>query len=122
MNFKKIIFLVCISNLTFVYASGSQFGLINQTFGNVLLPYSASGLARSYEIAHADSLQLNIKNFATWTNMSKTTFSIRTGYDAVFGKNKIGQSFIDKANFQGIHIGIPIMQRKMIFVQFLIQI
>jgi len=111
----KRIFLIYISTLTFAFASGSQFGLINQSFGNVLLPYSASGFARSYEIAHADSLQLNIKNFATWTDISRTTISLNTGYSAVFGENRVEKTYIEKANFQGLHIGIPIKKKELTF-------
>jgi len=112
---KKILLLIHVFTLTFTFAGGSQFSLVNQPLGNVIVPYSAAGFARSYEIAHADSLQLNIKNFATWTDISRTTFSINTSYNAIFGENRIEKSFIEKANFQGLLIGIPIIQKKLAF-------
>ncbi len=115
MYLIKRIFLAYIFTQTLAFAGGSQFGLINQTFGNVVSLYSASGFARSYEIAHADSLQLNVKNFATWSDISRTTFSLHAGYDAVFGENRIETSFNEKANFQGIHIGIPIIKKEIAF-------
>jgi hypothetical protein len=112
-HLKIILLFVC--GTTMLFAGGSQFGLINQSLGNIILPYSASGFARSYEIAHADSLQLNAKNYATWTDISRTTFSINTSYDAVFGENRVQTSYIEKADFQGLQIGIPILPRELTF-------
>ena len=115
---KKILKTVLLINalgLSCVFASGSQFGLINQSLGNILVPYSASGVSRSYEIAHMDSMQLNMKNFATWTDISRTTLFLNSGYDAIFGENRVETSFIEKANFQGVAIGIPIIKRQLTF-------
>ena len=112
---KNIFLIIHVFSLTFLFAGGSQFGLVNQSLGNVIVPYSASGFARSYETAHADSLQLNIKNYATWTDISRTTFSINTSYNAIFGENRVETSFIEKANFQGFLLGIPIIKKQFTF-------
>jgi hypothetical protein len=111
----KIVLLFSVLGLSNTYASGSQFGLINQSLGNIVLPYSASGVSRSYEIAHMDSMQLNMKNFATWTDISRTTLFLNSGYDAIFGENRVETSFIEKANFQGVAIGIPLIKRELTF-------
>lgn len=110
-NFISLIFI----SVSFVYAGGSQFGLVNQPLGNIVSPYSAPGVARSYAIAHADSLELNVKNFASWTNISRTTFTINAAYDAIFGENRIQKSFIESANFQGAHLAIPLIKNELIF-------
>lgn len=113
MKIKSKILLLAFFFSTSAFAGGSQFGLINNSFGNVLSPYSAAGMARSYEIANDDSLQLNIKNFAAWTHISKTALSINTGYNAIFGENKTESFYNENANFQGAYLGIPLIQRKL---------
>lgn len=112
MKLKIFLFSIIIS---LSYAGESQFGLVNRGLGNIKLPYSASGIARSYEIAYSDSVQLNSMNFSTWTNISQTTFSLNLGYNAYWGENRIEKSFIDNANFNGVLLAIPIKQKKLIF-------
>ncbi len=95
-------------------AGESQFGLVNNSLGNIQLPYSSSGLASSYEVAKSDSVQLNFRNFATWTNISRTTFSWNLGYNGYLGKNKTEKYYFDNANFAGVFLAIPLQPRKLI--------
>ncbi|NOG45298.1 MAG: hypothetical protein HND50_08710 [Calditrichaeota bacterium] len=114
MKIKSLI-ITLIFTLSISYAGESQFGLVNQSLGNIKVPYSASGLARSYEIANSDSVQLNFRNYSTWTNISQTTVTFSLGYNQYWGENRIGTSFIDNANFDGVFLAIPIQQKKLIF-------
>lgn len=110
---KKII-ITGLFFISILNAGGSRFGLIDKTLGNVVLPYSAAGIGRSYEIAHNDSLQLNFQNYAVWNNISKTTLSLNLNYDAIFAKNAIENSYSDNASFDGAFIAVPLVQKKMV--------
>ncbi len=96
-------------------AGGSIFGISKNTVGILNQPYSASGLARSYAGARSDSLQLNFLNYALWTNISRTTYSVR-GH-AVLANSKDGQNnnnFHRDMNFQGAMLAFPILPKKLI--------
>ena len=97
------------------FAGESQFGLVNNSLGNLILPYSTSGTGRSYEMAHLDSVQLNLRNIATSTDISHTTFTFGLGYNGIWGENRIEKTFIDNANFQGGRLAIPVMEKKLVF-------
>jgi len=109
---KSLLLLVslCLFSVN-LFAGESQFGLVNQSMGNLVVPYSASGKGRSFEIAHMDSLHLNLRNFATMTNISQTTFSFNLGYNAIWAENRVEKTFFDFANFQGVSLAIPLQQK-----------
>jgi len=111
----KNILIILIFTTTLSIAGESQFGLVNQSLGNLKLPYSASGIARSYEMAYSDSVQLNFRNYSTWTNITQTTFSLSMAYNAYWGENRVENSFVDNANFDGVFLAIPLKQRKLVF-------
>ncbi|MCB9057675.1 MAG: hypothetical protein H6627_03855 [Calditrichae bacterium] len=115
MKIKNSIFLILIF-VSATIAGESQFGLVNNTMGNVVLPYSSAGIARSYEVAHLDSVQVNMSNIASATDISYTTFSFNIGYNGIWGENRQQKTFIDHANFQGGRLAIPVMKKSLIFV------
>jgi hypothetical protein len=65
-------------------------------------------------VAKSDSVQLNFRNFATWTNISQTTFSWNLAYNGFLGKNKSENYYFDNANFAGVFLAIPLQPRKLI--------
>lgn len=103
--------LILILFISSVNATGSGFGFVNNTLGNTVLPFSASGVGRSYEIAHSDSLQINFKNFATLSNISRTTLTINSNYSAFFAENNLGKTYNNNGGFEGAFLGIPLKEK-----------
>jgi len=98
-----------------VHAGESLFGVTNNSIGLVQHPYASAGKARSYEVAHMDSLMLNYRNFASWTDIAYTIFSIRTGYSGALSDTKEKSTYIDNANFQGGILAFPIYKKHLVF-------
>jgi hypothetical protein len=111
LKIRIIISNLCFFLITSAFASESQFGLINNSLGNIVMPYSAAGLSRSYEIAHLDSVQLNSRNFATATSIQRTILSINLKYNAFWDENKIEKSYFDNVNLLSATLGIDIGKR-----------
>lgn len=111
---KKIIIAILLS-LNLSFAGESQFGLNQNSLGVMKLPYSGSGLARSYEVAHADSLILNFRNFSTWTAIPRTTLTINTQYEAFFESNQKTSQIVQNGNFYGANLAVPILLNKLVF-------
>lgn len=97
-----------------LFAGESYFGLAENSFGNILTPYSAKGLGRSFGIAAKDSLQLNYRNFAAWTGLPYTTLTVNGEYGVLYAQNQTRTSQLDNANFKGAALGIPLKPRKWI--------
>jgi len=112
---KKLIILFLVALSINLFAGESQFGLTQNSLGILKLPYSGSGIARSYEIAHADSLVLNFRNFSTWTAIPRTTMTINTQYEAFFEKNETATQVVQNGNFSGANLAIPLMLNKLVF-------
>ncbi len=110
----KYILLALLTSFVSLQA-GTRFGFQAITFGNINSQYSAAGSGRSYEIAHSDSLQLNFKNPATWTTITRTTLSINSNYTAFFSENNIEKSYTNNSSFEGAYIGIPLFKRTLNF-------
>jgi hypothetical protein len=97
------------------FAGESLFGVNQKSVGFLHLPYSSPGLARSYEMASTDSLQLNFLNFSLWTKIPTTTYSVMAGYKAALGDDGIKDNYFSAlANFQGGFLGIPIIKEKLV--------
>jgi len=101
---------------TFAFAGESRFGLVTNSLGKLDTHYGAAGSGRNFSIALRDSLQINFRNFSTSTDISRATFTINAGYNAIWGDNNISKNFIDDANFSGAFLGIPLMEKKMSLV------
>lgn len=116
-NLCKISFMIGI--LFFLSKDGftgeSLFGVGQKSIGFLHLPYSSPGLARSYEMASTDSLQLNFLNFSLWTKIPTTTYSVMAAYKAALGDDGIKDNhFSALTNFQGGALGIPIIKGKLV--------
>jgi len=113
---KRILtFLLVCGVFSFSIAGESIFGINDYSIGLLHTFYSGSGIGRSYEIAHYDSLRLNFMNFASWPNIANPTYGISLGYSAAFSKD--GQKsdyFNDYINFQGGYLGIPILKKRLV--------
>ncbi|RMH66639.1 MAG: hypothetical protein D6677_00095 [Calditrichaeota bacterium] len=96
---------------TVALAGESYFGLGNNSFGLVQTPYSAKAWGRSFGMADPDSLQLNFRNYAAWTNIPITTLTLNSSYSLIRAENPTSISLLDNANFQGAALGIPVMKR-----------
>jgi len=107
---KLVLLLIFFTEAT---AGESQFG--SSGLGNLFVPYSSAGTARSFEMAHEDSLQLNFRNYSTWTNITNTTFSLNMSYNATWGDNQQTKTFFDDANFKGAFLAIPLLPKKLVF-------
>jgi len=99
-------------NLT---AGESLFGISENSIGLVQQHFSAAGMARSYETAATDSLQINYMNPAMWTLHSFTTYSINGGYQSAYGDDGTDDSYFNSAaGFGSGFLVIPVMKRKLI--------
>jgi len=108
-----IVLLVIIVNTA--VAGETLFGIGNRTLGTLKLPYASSGEARSYELANIDSTQLNYRNYATWSYIANTIFSINAGYAGSVSDNNQEKSFNDDAGFGGGLLAFPILKNKLVF-------
>ncbi len=112
MKRNILIFLLLLVNISF--AGESMFGLVDNGVGFLKTISSAAGQGRSYEMAVNDSVQLNYRNYANWTSIPNTSFTIKFGYDAIFSDDLTNDYYGDAGNFQGGYLAIPILQRKLI--------
>ena len=114
---KKIILNLSIifCGLSSLMAGESIFGINDYSLGLLHPFYSNSGLGRSYEIAHYDSLRLNFMNFSAWPGIANPTYGINLGYSAAFSKDhQKSDYFNDYVNFQGGYLGIPILKKRFV--------
>ncbi len=107
-----ILLIMCVQTS---FAGESLFGIRNRTLGLTQHTYASSGKGRSYEIAHSDSMQLNYRNQAAWTDIAYTIFSIKAGYGGAFSDTDDKSTYNDDANFQGGLLAFPIMKNKLVF-------
>lgn len=109
----RIFFLILLSNNLF--AQGTIFGLEKYNLGIIRPNYSSAGLGRSFEVADTDSLHLNYMNFATWTNISYTTYEVDALYTASKSKDSNSNSYFrDYGSFQGGFLALPIIPQKFV--------
>jgi len=113
LKYIIVYFLLILTNTS--NASESLFGIGNQTLGYLTLPYASSGEARSYELAHADSMQLNYRNYATWRYIANTIFSLKAGYGGSLSDTDKEKSYNDNANFKGGMLAFPLIKKQLVF-------
>ena len=107
-----LIILLCVPSLSF--GESSVFALVPRSIGEHHYPYSVGALGRGgFSMAFVDSVSLNQMNYALWTHIARTTFTINVGYQGLQSEspdNKIGS--ID-GNFLGGFLAVPIWKKKM---------
>lgn len=114
MRSKKILVLSLLL-LNFSIAGESLFGISDKSIGFLSLPYSSGGMARSYEMASQDSMQINFMNYSFWPGISNTSYSVKIGYRAAFGDDGTnGDLFNDVANFEGGFLAVPVLSKRMV--------
>ena len=96
------------------FAGESLFGISDHSLGMIHNNYSGAGMARSYEVGSADSMQINYMNYALWTNFTYTAYSVKGGYKASFGDDgKESDFFNTAANFENAFMIVPIIKKKL---------
>lgn len=114
-NFCKW-FLVLGISISSIYASGTNIGLADKSLGLVHIPYSASGMGKSFETADNDSLHLNYLNFSQWANIARTTYEVDFSYRGARGESKVEDNlYRDRGNFQGGFVAFPLIARRLAF-------
>ncbi|GEM_PF-1415543 len=97
------------------FAGQSLFGISNKSLGLVRSSFSGTGLARSFETAAGDTLQINYSNYALWSDLSRPSYSVKINYAAAFGDDGVTHNYFnDIADFSGGYLVIPIMKRKLV--------
>ncbi len=115
-SYKRILLTLLFTVPNFLWATGTVFGLADKSLGIILIPYSAAGLSRSFEMADDDSLHLNYQNPSMWSKLTLTTFSIDAQYRASFADSRYGESpSQDYANFQGGFVAFPVFRKRLNF-------
>ncbi|MEJ2052608.1 MAG: hypothetical protein P8X42_01695 [Calditrichaceae bacterium] len=110
--FSIITIIVLLPAFTF---SQSLFGATDKTIGNLILPYSAAGSGRSYEIASLDTVEVNPQNFSLWTKLANTTYTVDAGYEGATAKDNDKNSYYSELfNFQGGYLGIPLKKKMLV--------
>ena len=115
---RKINYLILLILISIYLANASEsiFGISDKSLGFLQPSYSSSGMARSYEIASKDSLQINFRNFSLWSDIANTTYTLKAGYNAAFSEDRSKTTYFnDFANFQGGFIAAPLIKHKLAF-------
>ena len=109
-----LVILLCLPSLSF--GESSVFALVPRSIGEHHYPYSVAALGRGgFSMAVVDSVSLNQMNYALWTHIPRTTFTLNVGYQGLESKTastKIGS--ID-GRFLGGFLAVPIIKKKMSF-------
>jgi hypothetical protein len=111
----RIVLLILLLSLpSLSFGESSVFALVPRSIGEHHYPYSVAALGRGgFSMAVVDSVTLNQMNYALWTHVPRTTFTLNVGYQGLETKatgNKIGS--ID-GNFLGGYLAVPIILKKM---------
>jgi len=111
---KIISFVLLTLFPTLSFGESSVFALVPKSIGEHHYPYSVAALGRGgFSMAVVDSVSLNQMNYALWTYIPKTTFTLSMSYQGMATEsptNKIGS--LD-GSFLGGFLAIPIMKKKM---------
>lgn len=114
---KRSISIIIILIVSFgsLLAGESLFGVSQRSIGMLSMPASGPGMGRSYEIAATDSAQINYLNFAQWSNIGLTAYSVKLGYKAAMGDDGTNNNlFNDAAGFYGGFLSIPVLKKKLV--------
>ena len=115
---KKFFVLLIVFGFSFgsIYASGTNIGLADKSLGLVRIPYSASGMGKSFETADNDSLHLNYLNFSMWANIVRTTYEVDFSYRGAKGESRVEDNlYKDRGNFQGGFVAFPLIAKRLAF-------
>jgi long-subunit fatty acid transport protein len=112
IKIASLVLLLCLPSVSI--GESSVFALVPRSIGEHHYPYSVAALGRGgFSMAFVDSISLNQMNYALWTQVQRTTFTLNVGYQGLETKsptNKIGS--LDGA-FLGGFLAVPIIKKKM---------
>jgi long-subunit fatty acid transport protein len=114
---KKILFMIVLflCKVQITLGSSSIFGFGPNLLGSYQYPYSAAALGRGgFSMAVFDTVALNQANFATWSKLALSTFSVNVEYQNlnISSANNANIS-LTEANFKGGFIAWPLLQRRL---------
>ncbi len=114
---KKTAYVILTFLLSFqgAFASSSIFGFGPNRLGTYQYPYSTAALGRGgFSMGVIDSVGLNQSNFATWSRLTLTTFSLNMEYQGLnISSANDRDIFLSEANFRGGFIAWPLIKRKL---------
>jgi len=93
-------------------AESSVFALTPNSLGEHYYPYSVAALGRGgFSMAFVDSINLNQLNYALWTHMPRTTFSLNFGYQGLQSESATTEISSVDGNFFGGFLAIPLIPK-----------
>ncbi len=109
---KKIFLLIIILLPSLSQAETSVFALVPNSIGEHYYPYSVAALGRGgFSMAFVDSINLNQMNYALWTHMPRTTFSLNFGYQGLQSESATNKISSVDGNFFGGFLAIPLIPK-----------
>ena len=96
-------------------AGSSIYGFGPNSLGTYQYPYSTAALGRGgMALAMVDSMSLNLTNFATWSRLSLTTFTLNMEYQGLNITSQQGSKLnLTDGNFKGGYVAWPLIARKL---------
>jgi hypothetical protein len=112
---KRIIKIACLFLLllpVLSHAESSVFALGANSIGEHHYPYSTAALGRGgFAMAIIDSVNLNQMNYALWSYMPKTTFTLNFSYQGLWSESAYNKISSVDGNFFGGFLAIPLIPR-----------
>jgi len=111
---KKILISLLFILPSLSYGGSSIFALVPKSIGEHYYPYSTAALGRGgFSMAFVDSVDLNQMNYSSWSYISRTTFSLGMGFQALSSESERNQINSNDGAFHGGYIAIPLIQKKL---------
>ncbi|MBA7531700.1 hypothetical protein ES705_23921 [subsurface metagenome] len=111
-NLKKIIIFCLMLMPSLGQAESSVFALTPNSIGEHYYPYSVAALGRGgFSMAFMDSINLNQMNYALWTYMPRTTFSLNFAYQGLQSQTATNEISSVDGNFFGGFLAIPLIPK-----------
>ena len=99
---KRTLLFLMLLVPTIGQAESSVFALVPNSIGEHYYPYSVAALGRGgFSMAFIDTVNLNQMNYALWTYLPKTTFSLNFGYQGLQSQSETNEISSVDGNFFG---------------------
>ena len=107
-------FLILILILpTITFGESSVFALLPKSVGEHYYPYSVAAQGRGgFSMAIVDSVGLNQMNYALWTNIPRTTFTVGMTYQGLATESPTHKIGSLNGSFLGGYLAIPLLVKK----------
>lgn len=111
---KKLSLILLLLLPSISYGESSVFALVPKSIGEHQYPYSVAALGRGgFSMAVVDSVSLNQMNYALWTYMPRTTFTLGVTYQGLATESATNKISSVDGSFLGGFLAIPIIKKKM---------